>query len=111
MRPITSSPASPPGRAAARPRPVFSPREGSCYRNPNDECSALREEPGDYMSRYFLANCYEFLNRPQEAIEEYRTTLIVMSNSMEDATRRCPIENWHDLGNFSTFGIIQSVQS
>ena len=45
--------------------------------------AALREEPGDYMSRYFLASCYEFMNRPQEAIEEYRTTLITMSNSME----------------------------
>jgi Tfp pilus assembly protein PilF len=45
--------------------------------------AALREEPGDYMSRYFLATCYEFMNRPQEAIEEYRTTLITMSNSME----------------------------
>jgi tetratricopeptide (TPR) repeat protein len=38
------------------------------------------------MSRYFLATCYEFMNRPQEAIEEYRTTLIVMSNSMEGKT-------------------------
>jgi tetratricopeptide (TPR) repeat protein len=35
------------------------------------------------MSRYFLATCYEFMNRPQEAIEEYRTTLIVMSTSIE----------------------------
>jgi Tfp pilus assembly protein PilF len=45
--------------------------------------AALREEPGDYTSRYFLANCYEFLGHPQQAIKEYQTTLKVMTNSLE----------------------------
>lgn len=44
---------------------------------------ALRQEPGDYTSRYYLGECYDKLGQPQRAIEEYRTTLSVMSKSLE----------------------------
>ena len=44
---------------------------------------ALRSEPGDYTSRFYLAECYEVLGHPQQAIEEFRTTLTVMTNSLE----------------------------
>jgi len=44
---------------------------------------ALRDEPGDYLSRYYLANCYSFMGHPMPAIKEYRTTLSVMDHSME----------------------------
>lgn len=42
---------------------------------------ALRDEPGDYVSRYYLGNCYQFIGKNQQAIEEYRTTLQVMSTT------------------------------
>ena len=44
---------------------------------------ALRQEPGDYTSRYYLGVCYEVLNHTEQAIQEYRTTLQVMDNSLE----------------------------
>jgi Flp pilus assembly protein TadD len=44
---------------------------------------ALRDEPGDYLSRYYLGNCYEYMGHPLPAVKEYRTTLSVMDNSFE----------------------------
>lgn len=44
---------------------------------------ALRQEPGDYTSRYYLGECFDKMGQPQRAIEEYRTTLVVMSKSLE----------------------------
>jgi tetratricopeptide (TPR) repeat protein len=44
---------------------------------------ALRDEPGDYTSRSYLGNCYEFMGHPLQAIKEYRTTLNVMTTSLE----------------------------
>lgn len=44
---------------------------------------ALRQEPGDYTSRYYLGECFDKMGQPQRAIEEYRTTLSVMSKSLE----------------------------
>lgn len=44
---------------------------------------ALREEPGDYTSRYYLGQCYDKMGHPQQAIEEYRTTLNGMTHSLE----------------------------
>ena len=44
---------------------------------------ALRSEPGDYTSRFYLGECYQVLEHPQQAIEEFRTTLTVMTNSLE----------------------------
>jgi Tfp pilus assembly protein PilF len=48
--------------------------------------AALRNEPGDYTSRYYLGQCYSFMGHPQQAIEEYHTTLSVMTNSLEGRT-------------------------
>jgi Tfp pilus assembly protein PilF len=45
--------------------------------------NALRQEPGDYTSRYYLGQCEEKLTKPQAAIEDYRTCLDVMSRSLE----------------------------
>lgn len=45
--------------------------------------AALRHEPGDYTSRYYLGECYVRLGHPQQAIQEFRTTLTVMNNSLE----------------------------
>jgi tetratricopeptide (TPR) repeat protein len=45
--------------------------------------NALRQEPGDYISRYFLGVCEDHMGKLQQAIQEYRTTLDMMSNSME----------------------------
>ena len=50
--------------------------------------SAVRQEPGDYTSHYYLGSTYEHLNQPQHAIEEYRTTIRVMDNSLEGQTDR-----------------------
>lgn len=44
---------------------------------------ALRQEPGDYTSRYYLGQCYDKMGHPQQAIEEYRTTLNGMTHSLE----------------------------
>jgi Tfp pilus assembly protein PilF len=44
---------------------------------------ALRQEPGDYTSRYYLGQCYDKMDHPQQAIEEYRTTLTGMTHSLE----------------------------
>lgn len=44
---------------------------------------ALRQEPGDYTSRFYLGQCYDKLNHPQAAIQQYRTCLDVMSHSLE----------------------------
>ena len=45
--------------------------------------NALRQEPGDYTSRYFLGVCEEHMGKLQQAIEQYRTTLEVMNKSLE----------------------------
>ena len=49
---------------------------------------AVRQEPGDYTSHYYLGQSYDHMNQPQHAIEEYRTTLRVMENSLEGQTDR-----------------------
>ena len=48
--------------------------------------NALRQEPGDYVSRYYLGQCEEKMSKIQQAIEEYRTTLNVMDHSLEGKT-------------------------
>ena len=45
--------------------------------------NAIRQEPGDYTSRYYLGQCYEKLGKLQQAIEQYRTCLEVMTKSLE----------------------------
>ena len=45
--------------------------------------NALRQEPGDYTSRYYLGECEEKMSKLQQAIEDYRTTLQVMDHSLE----------------------------
>ena len=47
---------------------------------------AIRQEPGDYTSHYYLGKSYEHMNQPQQAIEQYRTCLRVMSNSLEGSS-------------------------
>lgn len=47
---------------------------------------ALRQEPGDYTSRYYLGQCFDKMGEPQRAIEEYHTTLNVMTHSLEGKT-------------------------
>lgn len=49
----------------------------------SDFKEALRQEPGDYTSRYYLGECYDKMGHPQQAIEEYRTTLNTMVHSLE----------------------------
>lgn len=49
----------------------------------SDFKEALRQEPGDYTSRYYLGECYDKMGHPQQAIEEYRTTLTNMVHSLE----------------------------
>ena len=49
----------------------------------SDFKEALRQEPGDYTSRYYLGECYDHMGHPQQAIEEYRTTLTSMVHSLE----------------------------
>jgi Flp pilus assembly protein TadD len=44
---------------------------------------AIREEPGDYTSRYYLGVCYEVMHHTEQAIQEYRTALQVMDGSFE----------------------------
>ena len=48
--------------------------------------NAVRSEPGDYTSRYYLGQSYEKMGKTQQAIEEYRTCLDVMSKSLEGRT-------------------------
>lgn len=45
--------------------------------------NAVRQEPGDYTSRYYLGQCEEKMNKLQQAIQEYKTTLVVMDHSLE----------------------------
>jgi tetratricopeptide (TPR) repeat protein len=45
--------------------------------------NALRQEPGDYTSRYYLGQCEERMSKLQAAIQQYRTCLDVMSHSLE----------------------------
>ena len=45
--------------------------------------NALRQEPGDYTSRYYLGQCEEKMSKLQAAIQQYRTCLDVMSHSLE----------------------------
>jgi len=49
---------------------------------------AIRQEPGDYTSHYYLGKSYEHMHQPQQAIEQYRTCLTVMNNSLEGSTDR-----------------------
>lgn len=50
--------------------------------------NAIRQEPGDYTSHYYLGQCYDKMHMPQQAIEEYHTCLTVMDHSMEGKTDR-----------------------
>jgi Tfp pilus assembly protein PilF len=52
----------------------------------SDFKEALRQEPGDYTARYYLGRCYNRMGHPQQAIEEYRTTLTGMTHSLEGKT-------------------------
>jgi tetratricopeptide (TPR) repeat protein len=45
--------------------------------------AAIREEPGDYTSRFYLGACEEQMGKLQQAIQQYRTTLDVMDHSLE----------------------------
>jgi Tfp pilus assembly protein PilF len=45
--------------------------------------NALRQEPGDYTSRFYLGVCEEQMGKLQQAIHQYKTTLDVMSKSLE----------------------------
>src|SRR4051794_4344310 len=48
--------------------------------------AALRQEPGDYTSRFYLGACQEQMGKSQQAIQQYRTTLSVMDHSLEGKT-------------------------
>lgn len=50
--------------------------------------NAIRQEPGDYTSHYYLAECYQRMHMPQQAIEEYQTCRTVMDHSLEGKTDR-----------------------
>jgi Tfp pilus assembly protein PilF len=48
--------------------------------------AALRQEPGDYTSRFYLGACEEQMGKQQQAIQQYWTTLTVMDHSLEGKT-------------------------
>ena len=50
--------------------------------------NAIRQEPGDYTSHFYLGECYDKMHMPQQAIEEYHTCLNVMDHSLEGKTDR-----------------------
>jgi Tfp pilus assembly protein PilF len=50
--------------------------------------NAIRQEPGDYTSHYYLGQCYDKMHMPQQGIKEYQTCLNVMDHSMEGKTDR-----------------------
>jgi len=45
--------------------------------------NAVRQEPGDYTSRFYQGVCEEQMGKLQQAIQQYRTTLEVMTRSLE----------------------------
>jgi Flp pilus assembly protein TadD len=58
--------------------------------------NALRHEPGDYVSRFYLGASEEQMGKLQQAIHQYRTTLDVMNVSLEgkgDAKFRAKVIN------------------
>jgi len=50
--------------------------------------NAIRQEPGDYTSHYYLGQCYDKMHMPQQSIKEYQTCLNVMDHSLEGKTDR-----------------------
>ena len=44
--------------------------------------NAVRQDPRDYQSHYYLGRTFEAMGSYQQAIESYRTSLAVMSNSL-----------------------------
>lgn len=48
--------------------------------------NAIRQQPADYTSHYYLANCLEQMRSYEQAIQQYKTCLQVMSNSLEGKT-------------------------
>ena len=48
--------------------------------------AAIRQEPGDYTSRFYLGACQEQMGKTQQAIQQYWTTLNVMDHSIEGKT-------------------------
>lgn len=56
-------------------------------RNYNDAAGAfadaVRQEPRDYQSQFYLGVCYDQLKQTQDALRQYRTTLDVMETNIE----------------------------
>ncbi len=53
--------------------------------------NAVRQDPRDYQSHYYLGRAYEAMGSYQQSIESYHTSLLVMHNSMfghDDGTFR-----------------------
>jgi len=48
--------------------------------------AAIRQEPGDYTSRFYMGACEEQMGKLQQAIQQYWTTLNVMDHSLEGKT-------------------------
>ena len=44
--------------------------------------NAVRQDPRDYQSHYYLGRAYEALGSYQQSIQSYHTSLLVMENSM-----------------------------
>jgi Tfp pilus assembly protein PilF len=44
--------------------------------------NAVRQDPRDYQSHYYLGRAYESMGSYQQSIESYRTALLVMQNSI-----------------------------
>jgi tetratricopeptide (TPR) repeat protein len=44
--------------------------------------NAVRQDPRDYQSHYYLGRAYEAMGSYQQSMESYRTSLAVMDNSM-----------------------------
>jgi tetratricopeptide (TPR) repeat protein len=45
--------------------------------------NAIRQNPADYHSHYYLASCYAKSNSYHQAIQQYQTCLAVMEHSLE----------------------------
>jgi Tfp pilus assembly protein PilF len=45
--------------------------------------NAVKQNPADYRSHYYLGECYDATNQNHEAIKSYRTALSVMSTCLE----------------------------
>src|SRR5215208_4417508 len=47
--------------------------------------SAIKQRPQDYQSYYYLGRTYEAMHNYHQAVKEYKTSLLIMANSLAGA--------------------------